>query len=159
MLAAAAGAQAGGGPAPASILDTTTIAALQPPPEDPAVPPGRLEFIPLTHLFFEYDKTALSPHAQQTLDDAARFVSRTPGIRRVLIDGHADYTDSVEYNYSLSDLRAEAVRNYLIARGVERELLRFAGFGELRPTDENWTRSGRSRNRRVEIYIVKVGGK
>lgn len=157
-LAGAVAAAPPGGEAPsASILEAATISAARSEsrPERPGLPPGGLEFIPLTHLFFEYDRVTLNPRAQRTLDDVARFVTRTPGVRRVLIGGHADYTDTTDYNYGLSDLRAEAVRNYLIARGVAGELLRFHGFGELRPTDENWTRSGRRRNRRVEIYVVR----
>lgn len=124
-------------------------------PRPPAGPGGRLEFIPLTHLLFEHDRIELTPRTQQALDDAARFVMRTPGIRRVLISGHADYTDGMNYNYHLSDQRAEAVRYYLIARGVDTDLLHITGFGELQPTDENWTRYGRHRNRRVELYVVR----
>lgn len=145
-------AQAASRNAAAMITFQTQRASVAPPP--PAAG-AALEFIPLAHLFFEHDKLALSARSQQTLDDAALFIKRTPGISRVLIDGHADDTDSVTYNYSLSDLRAEAARNYLVARGVDRELLRFSGFSELRPTDENWTRPGRGRNRRVEIYVVR----
>lgn len=124
-------------------------------PDPPATGGGRLEFIALPALFFDYDRVELSPRTQRLLDEAARFVNTTPGIQRVLISGHADYIDDVPYNYRLSDQRAEAVRYYLMARGVDTQLLYIAGFGELQPTDENWTRYGRHRNRRVELYVVR----
>lgn len=138
----------------ASVVSLPARAALA-EPRPPTDTGGRLEFIPLAHLLFEHDRIELTPRTQQALDDAARFVMRTPGIRRVLISGHADYTDGMNYNYRLSDQRAEAVRYYLIARGVDTDLLHITGFGELQPTDENWTRYGRHRNRRVELYVVR----
>lgn len=118
--------------------------------------PGmQLEFIPLRHVFFEHDRAQLGDQARRTLDDAALYLRHATGIDRVIIQGHADYTAGETYNDKLSDQRMGAVRDYLATQGVEADLLRAGGLGEHVPIDENWTREGRARNRRVEIYIVR----
>lgn len=122
---------------------------------EPGAPERGLEFITLRPVLFAHDAAELSARAKAILDDTALLLRHTPGIRRVLIDGHADATAGRLYNYRLSDRRAAAVRDYLISRGAPPGLLHVAGYGEGRPTDENWTREGRGRNRRVEIHVVR----
>ncbi len=74
----------------------------------------------------------------------------------VHIIGHTDSTGTLSYNQQLSEKRATSVSRYLSRAGVERPRMRFSGRGETKPLDTNDTVSGRSRNRRVEIYLKTI---
>ena len=71
------------------------------------------------------------------------------------IEGHTDSTGSAAINAKLSEARANAVRDYLIAKGFNADHLTAKGYGPSQPIDSNKTRSGRAMNRRVEIKLVK----
>jgi len=71
----------------------------------------------------------------------------------VHVIGHTDSTGTESYNQLLSEKRATSVSRYLSRNGVDRNRLRYVGRGEMQPIDSNETSSGRSRNRRVEIYL------
>jgi outer membrane protein OmpA-like peptidoglycan-associated protein len=73
---------------------------------------------------------------------------------RFEISGHTDSTGSADLNRELSMSRAEAVRDYLVARGVDPSRLEVQGYGADRPIDDNGTIEGRARNRRVEITPI-----
>ncbi len=72
----------------------------------------------------------------------------------VEIGGHTDSQGSDTYNLRLSESRANAVRNYLIQRGVEATRLIAKGYGESMPIAPNTTREGRAKNRRVEFKVI-----
>ena len=74
----------------------------------------------------------------------------------VHVVGHTDSTGSSSYNQQLSERRADEVTRQLVRGGVARERTRVAGRGENDPIDTNRTSSGRSRNRRVEIYLKSI---
>jgi outer membrane protein OmpA-like peptidoglycan-associated protein len=74
----------------------------------------------------------------------------------VHVIGHTDNTGTESYNQALSERRATSVTRYLSRNGVDRSRMRFSGRGELNPVDTNTTSSGRSRNRRVEVYLKTV---
>ena len=74
----------------------------------------------------------------------------------VHVIGHTDSTGTESYNQQLSERRAEAVTRHLVGDGVERSRTRASGRGELEPVASNSTSVGRSRNRRVEIYLRPV---
>jgi outer membrane protein OmpA-like peptidoglycan-associated protein len=86
------------------------------------------------------------------LDRLARQVGACPGVIR--IEGHTDLVGRGAFNLSLSESRAMAVRDALIARGVPAERLQAQGFGARRPIADNHTASGRARNRRIELHAV-----
>ncbi len=69
------------------------------------------------------------------------------------LEGHTDSQGSANSNQLLSERRAHAVRDYLIANGISADRLSAAGFGESNPIDDNKTRSGRANNRRVEVKL------
>jgi outer membrane protein OmpA-like peptidoglycan-associated protein len=71
------------------------------------------------------------------------------------VDGHTDSTSSESINMTLSNARANAVKEYLIGKGVDANRLMTKGFGESTPIDSNSTRAGRLNNRRVEIKEIK----
>jgi len=119
-----------------------------------------LEFISLQHINFNHDSYVLSQEAVVILDSAAKYYFQNDTtINRILIDGHTSDIANDDYNYQLSDRRAYAVWDYLASQGVDIERMMVAGKGEISPTDENWTRSGRNRNRRVEVQIIKRAAK
>lgn len=114
------------------------------------------EFLTLQHVFFDHNSFALNDEARRILDSAAYYlVNNDTTISRILIEGHTNDIDNVNYNYRLSDSRAYAVWDYLAAKGVDPDLMHVTGLGELRPIDENWTRLGRQHNRRVDIRVIQ----
>ena len=112
------------------------------------------QFIPLDAVLFDIGKADLKRDAKTLLDDVARYLRNNLALQRVLIEGHTDETGRRTKNYQLSDRRATAVRNYLITQGVPADLIQLAGHGENLAVDEPWSRSGRKRNRHVEIFAV-----
>ncbi len=113
-------------------------------------------------LLFAFDKSDLLPSSQRKLDELAEALKKVPTQQRIEIEGHADARGPQDYNEQLSFLRAQAVEDYLVSRGVNREQFEVRGFGESRPIADNRTAEGRANNRRVEIVIQQpeqgVGG-
>lgn len=101
---------------------------------------------------FAAGRADLTAAAAAQLDEAAAFVAAAPG-RRARIEGHTDSRGSANLNQALSQQRAEAVRDALVARGVEASRLVAVGRGSDRPVASNDTPEGRARNRRVEIIL------
>jgi outer membrane protein OmpA-like peptidoglycan-associated protein len=101
---------------------------------------------------FAPGRAELTAAAAAKLDEAAAFISAAPG-RRARIEGHTDSRGSVNLNQALSQQRAEAVRDALVARGVEPSRLVAVGRGSDRPVATNDTAAGRASNRRVEIIL------
>ena len=73
---------------------------------------------------------------------------------RIRLDGHTDDTGESTYNLSLAQRRAEAVRDYMVAQGIDPQRLTIRSFGASRPIADNASASGRSANRRVELSIL-----
>ena len=118
------------------------------------VRPGSFEFVPLTPVFFDTDKSSINYQAQLALDSVVDYLMNHDNITRIIIEGHADYRAGVPYNDGLSDRRIERVRAYLAIKGVDPKLMTLTGRGELAPVDINWSRDGRRRNRHVAVYAV-----
>lgn len=102
---------------------------------------------------FEVGSFVFNPAAQQ---DVARLgqVLAEYDKTNILVAGHTDSTGSEEFNQTLSEKRAGAIKNILLAQGVAAERLTTIGFGESVPIAENNTDYGRQQNRRVEIKIT-----
>jgi len=103
---------------------------------------------------FETGSAQLLPLSWGLLDEVARTLRAAPQLVHVAVVGHTDSTGSEEVNRVLSHERAEAVRAYLIARGVEPGRLRAEGYGASVPLESNDTEEGREANRRVAFRIV-----
>ncbi|MDO6461911.1 OmpA family protein [Granulosicoccaceae sp. 1_MG-2023] len=104
----------------------------------------------LLEINFAYNRADISPDSYATLDALAEKLSTNPALS-LRIEGHTDTTGDPQSNLYLSRLRAEAVRDYLVSRGIAPDRLRAVGLGDTRPIADNSTAEGRHRNRRIEI--------
>jgi outer membrane protein OmpA-like peptidoglycan-associated protein len=113
------------------------------------------------HVLFAFGEHELLPEATQVLDDLAAVIAEVEGAA-VQVNGHTDAVGSTEANQQLSERRAQAVVDHLVAAGVEADRLQPAGFGESQPVAPNARADGsddpdgRARNRRVEVVIEGV---
>jgi len=105
-------------------------------------------------VLFDVDKYDLRPEAQETLNQLAKLLTEA-GITAFEIDGHTYSNADDAYNQTLSENRANAVKEYLKTQGVTAEITT-QGYGESRPVATNETAEGRQQNRRVEIIIPTV---
>lgn len=109
-------------------------------------------------VLFPTGQSVLLPSAQSKLQLVARTLREMPD-RTIEVDGHTDALGDANTNYALSLARAQAVREFLVANGVESERIRSVGFGSSRPTADNTTPIGRAENRRVEIVLQPMPGR
>ena len=145
------------GPAAAARPAAAGTAAPEPIDRQPAAmnpDPGSVHFLSFAPVQFQTGKADLSPAARQTLDYVAGAVQGWPGMRHLVIVGHADVRGTAAYNDGLSARRAAAVAQYLQQRGVVPEAISQRATGAREPADQSWTATGRTRNRRVELYAV-----
>jgi outer membrane protein OmpA-like peptidoglycan-associated protein len=103
---------------------------------------------------FATGKAELTPESQAILDGVAESLVANEEIK-VQVGGHTDNTGSAAVNKRLSAARANAVREYLISKGVAADRLTAAGFGPSKPIASNKTAEGRAQNRRVELTKLK----
>jgi OOP family OmpA-OmpF porin len=108
--------------------------------------------------FFDFDKSVLKPEGKAKLDD---LVGKMSGLNLevIIAVGHTDSVGTDKYNQALSIRRAEAVKAYLVGKGVEKNRVYTEGKGEKQPVADNKTAEGRAKNRRVEIEVVGTRGK
>jgi len=107
----------------------------------------------LKNIFFDFDKTTLRPTSTAELDRLTKMLNDIPTLK-IEISGHTDNIGSDEYNKNLSEGRAKTVVDYLIDKGIDRERLTFAGYGESQPIETNDTEEGRQMNRRTEFEVL-----
>ena len=104
----------------------------------------------LDRVLFDFDKYNIKPQFYGFLDEAAMVFEKNPGLR-VMIEGHTDNIGTAAYNMKLSLKRADAVRDYLVRKGVAIDRLSTVGYGFTRPIATNATEEGRALNRRVQL--------
>jgi OmpA-OmpF porin, OOP family len=109
-------------------------------------------------IFFDSDRASILPRSNRLLDQVARIIIEHPELEKVWIEGHTDERGSQEYNRELSQKRAEAVRDYIISRGVPGNRLVAQGYGREYPVASNDTVEGRAANRRVEFLTTPREG-
>jgi len=104
-------------------------------------------------VYFETNKSAVKGASATTLDKLANILKEYPK-SNVLVEGHTDAAGSEEYNWGLSQKRAESVTQYLVAQGIDRSRFTTKWYGETQPRATNETTEGKAKNRRVELAIV-----
>ena len=102
---------------------------------------------------FDFDKSVLKADGKAKLDDLVGKV-KAINLEVIIAVGHTDSAGSDAYNQKLSVKRADAVKAYLITKGIEKNRVYTEGKGEKQPVADNKTDAGRSKNRRVEIEVV-----
>jgi outer membrane protein OmpA-like peptidoglycan-associated protein len=104
---------------------------------------------------FSHRRTTLSEDSRKLLDEAATILQRYPDVKMV-IEGYTDSVGNSDFNRLLSEHRANAVRDYLIERGIEPIRVIAVGRGAENPIASNATAYGRSLNRRIEFRLSPV---
>lgn len=146
-------------PAPAPAPEPAPVAPPPPPPPPaPAPPPPppapvseKVTFA--TDALFDFDKAVLKPDGKAKLDD---LTSKLQGVNLevIIAVGHTDAIGGDGYNQKLSVRRAEAVKAYLVSKGIEGNRVYTEGKGKSQPVASNKTTGGRAQNRRVEVEVV-----
>ncbi len=103
-------------------------------------------------LLFDFDSYRLRPASRNDLSDLAQNLASDPSTE-LLIAGHTDSVGTEDYNYTLSERRAQSAADYLMAHGVDGARINIVGLGESEPVASNETPEGRQQNRRVEVAI------
>jgi len=104
-------------------------------------------------IHFETDSAKISLDSTGLLEEIADAMIRNPCLKQIEIQGHTDNTGAKEHNKVLSDQRANAVREWLLAHSIEPGRLVAQGYGQERPISPNVTPAGKERNRRVQFMI------
>jgi outer membrane protein OmpA-like peptidoglycan-associated protein len=103
-------------------------------------------------IYFDTNKATIKPGSEKILDKALRVLTEYPHLR-VQISGYTDSRGAPEHNKSLSEARAEAVKQWLVDHGVGADRLTTAGYGSENPIESNDTTAGRAKNRRIEFKL------
>ncbi len=138
-------------PAPAPV-----VAPAPKPAPAPVVAPAPAAATKVTYAadaFFDFDKAVLKAEGKAKLDD---LVGKVKGVNLevIIAVGHTDSVGSDAYNQKLSVKRSDAVKAYLVSKGIEKNRVYTEGKGEKQPVADNKTSAGRAKNRRVEIEVV-----
>ncbi len=142
LLAACSTAGSGSGGASSEGASTATVTG-------PV--PGSQEHLVVNvgdRVFFDLDKSDLKPEARTTAESVATWMNSYPAVA-VTIEGHADERGTREYNLALAERRANSVRDYLVALGVNANRLSTISYGKERPTvlgsnEDSWTQNRRA---------------
>ncbi len=102
---------------------------------------------------FDTNSSIVKPDSRQTLAELANVIKKYPE-DIILVAGHTDSDGTADYNMTLSEARARAVADVLIANGVTIESVQAHGYGESQPVADNGTVDGKAQNRRVELSIT-----
>jgi outer membrane protein OmpA-like peptidoglycan-associated protein len=109
----------------------------------------------LDKVFFDSGKATIQKKSFALLDQVGTVLRNHAELTRVRVEGHTDDQGKDDANLTLSQARADAVKQYLVAHGVDAGRLEATGFGETRPAVAGQTGSAREQNRRVEFVIVQ----
>ncbi|BBB59857.1 hypothetical protein UNDKW_1584 [Undibacterium sp. KW1] len=140
-------------PVPVMQQDPIPVTVAQNPPPPPRPQPVSEKITFSAEALFDFDKSVVKPLGKQALDD---LLNKLQGMNtEVMITvGHTDSVGSDAYNQKLSIRRAEAVKAYLVSKGIDATRVYTEGKGETQPIADNKTSDGRSKNRRVTVEVV-----
>ncbi len=109
----------------------------------------------LEPIYFDTGRASIKGKSYALLNEIAATLRSHPEIKRIAVQGHTDSKGSFRSNMRLSERRAQAVKRYLVRKGVDADRLLAVGYGEARPLDTANTREAWARNRRVEFKILE----
>jgi OOP family OmpA-OmpF porin len=109
--------------------------------------------VTLNNIFFETNSYKLEDKSLVELNKLITFINLNPR-QRIELSGYTDNVGSTEANMKLSTMRAKAVYDYLISKGIKSTLISYKGYGASNPVADNTTEEGRQKNRRLEIKIL-----
>nr|HPN39861.1 OmpA family protein [Melioribacteraceae bacterium] len=107
----------------------------------------------LVGINFDNNSSKFTAESYPILFHAALVMLQNPDIK-IEVQGHTDNIGSESSNQTLSEKRAQAVKNYLVARGVKADRIKTVGYGEKNPISDNKTADGRAMNRRIEFKVI-----
>jgi OmpA-OmpF porin, OOP family len=140
-------------PAPVVVPPPPPPAPAPPPPPPPAPKPVSEKLTMAADAHFDFDKAVLKPEGKAKLDELLGKL-KAVNLEVIIAIGHTDSIGSDAYNRKLSLRRANAVKAYLVSKGIEANRISTEGKGESQPIADNKTKEGRAKNRRVEIEVV-----
>ena len=140
-------------PAPAPLAAPAAPAPVAAPAVVPVAPPAATKVTYAADAFFDFDKSVIKPAGKEKLDDLIGKI-KDINLEVIIAVGHTDAVGSDSYNQKLSVRRSEAVKAYLVSKGIEKNRVYTEGKGEKQPVADNKTAEGRAKNRRVEIEVV-----
>ena len=143
-------------PAPAAAAPVAPKAAPAAPAAAPAAapqPPAATKVTYAADAFFDVNKSIIKPEGKAKLDDLIGKM-KDINLEVIIAVGHTDSDGSDGFNQKLSVRRSEAVKAYLVSKGVEKNRVYTEGKGEKQPVADNKTKEGKTKNRRVEIEVV-----
>jgi len=138
--------------APAPVAAPAPAPAAAPAPA-PVAPPAATKVTYAADAFFDFNKSVIKPEGKAKLDDLVGKI-KDINLEVIIAVGHTDAVGSDAYNQKLSVRRSEAVKAYLVSKGIEKNRVYTEGKGEKQPVADNKTAEGRAKNRRVEIEVV-----
>jgi len=112
------------------------------------------ETMRLTHLIFAQGKSTIDPKSFGELDEVVQMMKENPKIE-IQLEGHTDNQGSSKANLALSEDRVEAVKKYLVGKGIQKDRVKTKAFGGSQPLSNEMTQEARALNRRVEMRILK----
>ena len=150
---------------PVAILNITnafnyTLTMVEPEAMEQSVQAGQLasdiktKGFATLHINFDTGKSELKSDGKGAVDEVAKLLKADPALR-LSIEGHTDNVGSAASNLKLSESRAHAVVDGLVAQGIDAKRLAYKGLGASKPVADNATEAGKAENRRVELVKVK----
>ena len=137
------------GPGGSAMCSTTVSVTPPPPPPAPTVMDRMI-----IHINFDFNKSEIRNIDKAEMQRAINFVKKYP-VAQITVEGHTDDIGTEQYNQSLSERRAEAVKKYLVKEGgIDETKISTIGYGESKPVTLNDTAEGRAANRRAEILVL-----
>jgi OmpA-OmpF porin, OOP family len=145
-------------PAPAPAPAAAPRPAPPPPapvvaPPAPPAPPVATKVTYAADAFFDVNKSVIKPEGKAKMDDLVGKI-KDINLEVIIAVGHTDSDGGDAFNQKLSVSRAEAVKAYLVSKGIEKNRVYTEGKGEKQPVADNKTKEGKAKNRRVEIEVV-----
>jgi OOP family OmpA-OmpF porin len=138
-------------PAPAAAPAPVAAPATAPAPAPAVAVSSKVTYA--ADAFFDFDKSVIKPDGKAKLDDLTDKV-KAINLEVIIAVGHTDSVGSDAYNQKLSLRRSQAVKAYLVSKGIDKTRIYTEGKGEKQPVADNKTKEGRAKNRRVEIEVV-----